>query len=55
MEKVNNTVVTRAGRKESLTTVNKSAITNHVVDKNHVIGWGTLRSLAQNKNDSHAG
>ncbi|XP_072037593.1 uncharacterized protein [Amphiura filiformis] len=40
VEKVNSTVTTRAGRKESLTTVNKSAITDHVVDKNHVIGWG---------------
>ncbi|XP_072023312.1 uncharacterized protein [Amphiura filiformis] len=55
VEKVNSTVTTRAGRKESLTTVNKSAITDHVVDKNHVIGWGTLRSLARNKNDLHAG
>ncbi|XP_072050219.1 uncharacterized protein [Amphiura filiformis] len=55
VKKVNSTVTTRAGRKESLTTVNKSAITDHVVDKNHVIGWGTLRSLARNKNDLHAG
>ncbi|XP_072039088.1 uncharacterized protein [Amphiura filiformis] len=30
VEKVNSTVVTRAGRKESLTTVNKSAITDHM-------------------------
>ncbi|XP_072048938.1 uncharacterized protein [Amphiura filiformis] len=37
VEKANSTVVTRAGRKESLTTVNKSAITDHVVDKNHII------------------
>ena len=33
-------VTTRSGRKESLTTIHKSAITDHVVDKNHVIGWG---------------
>ena len=30
---------TRAGRKESLKNTYKSAITDHVADKNHVIGW----------------
>ena len=39
VNKVSGTVTTRAGRKESLTTTHKSAITDHVVDKNHVIGW----------------
>ncbi|XP_072022505.1 uncharacterized protein [Amphiura filiformis] len=32
--------VTRASRKESLTTIHKSAITDHVAERNHVIGWG---------------
>ena len=45
VEKVSNTVVTRAGRKESLTATYKSAITDHVVDKNHVIGWGDAKVI----------
>ena len=45
VEKVSGTVTTRAGRKESLTTIHKSAITDHVVDKNHVIGWGGSKDL----------
>ena len=36
--KVSNTVTTRASRKESLSTVYKSVITDHVVEHNHVIG-----------------
>jgi hypothetical protein len=44
-EKVINTVVTRAGRLASLSTTNKSAITDHVVDSNHVIGWTEARVL----------
>ena len=39
VEKVSNKIATRAGRKESLTNTYKSAITDHVADKNHVIGW----------------
>ena len=39
-EKVEKATATRASRKESLSTVHKSAITDHVADKNHVIGWG---------------
>ena len=38
-------VTTRASRKESLTTIHKSAITDHVVDKNHVIGWGDAKII----------
>ena len=45
VEKVSGSVTTtRAGRKESLTTIHKSAITDHVVEKKHVIGWGKQRS-----------
>ena len=55
VNKVSGTATTRAGRKESLTTTHKSAITDHVVDKNHVIGWGRLRSLVLNKTDTNAG
>ena len=36
--KVSNTVTTRASRKELLSTVHKSVITDHVVEHNHVIG-----------------
>ena len=39
VEKTCQTVVTRASRKESLSVTHKSAITDHVVDSNHVIGW----------------
>ena len=39
VDKASNNIVTRAGRKESLTSSYKSAITDHVVEKNHVIGW----------------
>ena len=44
-EKANNTTTTRAARKASLTTVNKSAITDHVVDSNHVIGWDEAKVI----------
>ena len=40
VEKVCKKVITRAGRKKSLTTTHKSAIIDYVVDKNHVIGGG---------------
>ncbi|XP_072019530.1 uncharacterized protein [Amphiura filiformis] len=45
-EKMSKTVTTRAGRKESLSTIHKSAITDHVVDKNHIIGWGEAEVIA---------
>ena len=45
VNKVSNTVTTRAGRKESLSTVHKSAITDHVVEHNHVIGWGEAKVI----------
>ena len=49
-EKVSKTVTTRAGRKESLTTTHKSAITDHVVDKNHIIGWGEAEVIGTEQN-----
>ena len=39
VDKVSKSVVTRAARKESLSAVHKSAVTDHVVEENHVIGW----------------
>ena len=39
MEKVTHNICTRASRKASQSTVHKSAITDHVVDNNHVIDW----------------
>ena len=50
VNKVSGSVTTRASRKEPLTTTRKSAITDHVVDKNHVIRWGDAwRSLVPSK------
>ena len=34
--------VTRTYKKESLTTIHKSAIADHVVDTNYISGWGKL-------------
>ena len=45
VNRVSNTVATGAGRGESLSTVRKSAITDHVVEHNHVIGWGEARVI----------
>ena len=45
----------RSQRKASTTGVpNKSAITNHVVNTNHVIGWeeATIKDLEQNRFES---
>ena len=39
VEKVTHNICTRASRKASQSTVHKSAITDHVVDNNHVIDW----------------
>jgi hypothetical protein len=49
-EKSNATVVTRAGRKTSLAATNKSAITDHVVDTNHVIGWDEAMVIGTEQN-----
>lgn len=45
VEKVSKSVITRASRKESLSTVHKSAVTDHVVETNHVIGWGKAKVI----------
>jgi hypothetical protein len=38
-EKAGEKVLTRAARKSSQSVINKSAITDHVVDNNHIIDW----------------
>ncbi len=45
MEKVSTKIATRAGRKDSLTRTHKSAITDHVADKNHIILWEETKVL----------
>ena len=44
VEKVSGSVTTRAGRKESLTTIHKSAITDHV------IAWGEAKIIGTEQN-----
>ena len=44
-EKVGNRIATRAGRKDSLSNTHKSAITDHVADKNHLIGCDDAKVL----------
>ena len=46
-EKAGATVRTRAARKESQSTVNKSAITDHVVGENHVINWDEAKIIGK--------
>ena len=38
---------TRARRKESLTEIHQSALTDHVMSKNHTINWEGVRLLAK--------
>ena len=45
VEKVSGRATTRASRKESLSTVHKSTITDHIVDRNHVIGLGDAKVI----------
>ena len=40
-------IMTRAARKESQSTVHKSAITDHVVESNHVINWEEARIVGK--------
>ena len=49
-EKASAKRVTRAGRKASLIKENKSAVTDHVVDKNHVIGWKEAKVIGTESN-----
>ena len=44
-------VNTRLGRKEPLTTIDRSAITNQVVDKNHVIGWSDAKVIGTEEDE----
>ena len=46
-EKAGATVRTRAARKESQSTVNKSAITDHVDGENHVINWDEAKIIGK--------
>ena len=50
VEKVSEKIATRASRKESITTTHKSAITDHVADKNHVIGWTEAKVIGTEEN-----
>ena len=50
VDKVSKSVFTRASRKESLSTVHKSAVTDHVVEQNHVIGWDRARVIGTEQN-----
>ena len=50
VDKVSKSVFTRANRKESLSTVHKSAVTDHVVERNHVIGWDRARVIGTEQN-----
>ena len=49
-ENASSTVKTRAARKESLTTVHKSAVTDHVVEHNHVMGWKDSKVIGTEQN-----
>ena len=50
MEKISKKIATRASRKESLSTVHKSAISDHVADKNHVIDWKEAKVIGTEEN-----
>ena len=42
--------VTRASRKQSLSSIHKSLVTDHVVEKNHVIGWDRAKVIGIEQN-----
>ena len=50
VDRVSKSVFIRASRKESLSTVHKSAVTDHVVEHNHVIGWDRARVIGTEQN-----
>ena len=51
VDKVSKSVFTRASKKVSLSvTVHKSAVTDHVVEQNHVIGWDRARVIGTEQN-----
>ena len=45
VEKYSDKIAMRPGRKESITNTYKSTITDHVADKNHVIGWEQVKVI----------
>ena len=47
MEQLEGVKYTRARRKESLTEILWSVLTDHVVSKNHTIGWDSVRLPAK--------
>ena len=49
-EKVANRKFTRAQRKESTSELNKSAITDHIAQENHVIDWDGAKILDRDSN-----
>ena len=50
VENVSKSVITRASRKQSLSSVHKSAVTDHVVERNHVIGWDRAKVIGTEQN-----
>ena len=49
-DKAGETTFTRSKRKESLTEMNKSAITDHVAKENHIIDWENAKILDKEEN-----
>ena len=49
-EKVSTKSYTRAQRKSSTSEIHKSAITKHVANSNHVIGWDEAKIIDQQNN-----
>ena len=47
MKQLEGVKYTRARRKESLTEIHQSALTDHVACKNHIIDWEGMRLLAK--------
>ena len=46
-EKISASIHTRATRKASQSIVHKSAITDHVMDNNHIIDWGEAKIVGR--------
>ena len=49
-DKAGEATFTRSKRKESLTEMNKSAITDHVARENHIIDWENAKILDKEEN-----
>ena len=50
VDKVKKSVFTRSSRKESLSTVHKSTVTDYVVEQNHVIEWDRAKVIGTEQN-----